>query len=339
MHADLHRRGERNVRAPDIDAGRYSRGVPAPIDLPPLPGPYPERAYNLWRWVDSDLDAPTAAFVAALVSLTDEQRTEVRTRLAATEQHQLLTFAARRTFAAARAGDPTGLVAAFDALAGVSVDGLVDERPLWPVTGLLAHVQRQLGAPVEASVARADAKVASVIRSMVDGDSDLAFDSGLRELHTCAGLVYLKDDENRYAPDTDLVAIAYTVADLLEADQYLVEDLGVGYDIAPYYVGDDWEAAQAAKRQTGAAFVDAMLANGDYLPVSVYLAEYPAVADAELVATVADQLHRAELPQIAVARGRLCALLLADSLDGELTLVESQDSLERFRPGLIAALT
>jgi len=308
--------------------------------LPPLTAHYAPTDYNLWRWTESDVDAAVAAWVAAYVALPEAERPAARAALTPRQLDMLLVFAQRSAIAAVRAGDRAPVATAFDALSAVDVGRLVDERTAWPVSALVVYAHRRLAgdrSAVEAAAARADAVVAGAIRDMLEREPfDLEFEGGIREARTPAGTVFLMDDGAPYQPVADLVTIAYAVAEVLEADRYFVETIGVGHELAGFWLGHDPEAVAAAAGQTGTVQVDSVQVEFEhYQPVAVLVVELANADDAELVADAADRVDR---PQIAVASGRIVAVLYADKVNDNEKWIESRSTLERLRPGLLAAV-
>jgi hypothetical protein len=81
----------------------------------------------------------------------------------------------------------------------------------------------------------------------LDGEgSGLLFDSGVREVATRAGRVFLHDDEHPYAPGVDLIEIAYIVAEVLEADGYHVESITVADELMLYVFDDEGDHVDLA---------------------------------------------------------------------------------------------
>jgi len=99
----------------------------------------------------------------------------------------------------------------------------------------------------------------------------------------------------------------------------------------------DLAAVEAARRQTAAVRVESIMDSGPYQPLSVYVVELPNDRDAAIVAAAADRRDWPDEIQIAVAAGPICAVVRIDFRDDE-PFVENVDGLERFRPGLLAAI-
>ena len=157
---------------------------------------------------------------------------DLREAMTTEQHHEILVFAQRSAFASVRADDPALARAALHAMSAVAEAKLVDERMIWPVAALVLYAVARLGkvgaALVEEVIERADRPVRAALRSILEDGVDLMQDAGLREVRTAAGAVFLTDDGSSYQPEADLTAVAFTVADAVEADGYLVEMLASG---------------------------------------------------------------------------------------------------------------
>ncbi len=312
-----------------------------------LTAEYGPRAPDLWRWLDEEADGPIGEFVTRFAVLDATERQETRASLTSADQQKLLVYAQRSAFAALRHGDPVLVRSAVTAMSLVTEGAVGDERVIWTVVGFICHARRRVGgldrAGVAALIGRADRAVQQAFERMSDDDSNLLFDSGVREFTTGAGLVFLEDKEGTYEPGVDLVAMAHTIAELLEAHHYHVESLAVG-DVLMLYAFDDRSdhvdtaAVEAARGQTATVRVEAVLDGGPYQPLSVYVVELPNDHDAAIVAAAADRRDWPHEIQLAVAAGPICAVLRMDFRADDEPFIETIDGLERFRAGLLAAI-
>jgi hypothetical protein len=301
----------------------------------------------MWRWVDEDADEAIGELVARFVRVDTTARERMRATLTRQDQRKLLIYANRSAFAAVRRENPALVRSAVAAMSLVTEAAIVDERVIWTVAGIVCYAYRRVGgidrASVEALLTRADYTVQSAFQSMLDGKGGgLLFDSGVREVTTRAGRVFLHDDDRPYAPDVDLVEMAYITAEVLEADGYHVESITVADELWPYVFDAEGEhadlaAVEAARRQAATVRVESIIDLGPYQPLSVYIVEFSTSRDAAIVAAAADQRERPDEIQIAVAAGSICAVVRID-FRGDEPFVESVDGLERFRPGLLAAI-
>ena len=285
---------------------------------------YPMKAANLWRWVEAPVeDDAISEFLA---------RPDRRSGLTERDQAALIVYAQRCALAAVRSRDGAPVVKAFEALALVSV-GKVDEDRLLQVATLVAYAASHLSdrqrAAVMPSLTRADEDVADAL----SGEVDLLDDAGYQERDTPAGRVFLEDESGLYEPEADLVAAAYAVAEMLEADKYEVDSVGIGQTLHAIWVRRTVspEASSATDRVTGCAHVHAFR---DLEDIGVYLAEASTSADAEAIASAASRLRH----MLGVWAGRLCAIVYVGSPDPSKSEPVDKSTLEHLRAPLRAIL-
>jgi hypothetical protein len=313
-----------------------------------LSAQYGPRAQDTWRWVDEWADGPIGEFVARFAGLGPAEREDTRAALTQGDQCTLLVFAYRCAFAAVRREDPTLVPVAVTAMSLVTGAGVVDERAIWTIAAMVCHANRSVGglnrASVEALVDGADDTVRVAFDHLLDEEDVLVRDAGFREATTRAGRVFLRDEtQYPYAPHVDLVEMAYNVAGVLEADRYHVETIGVAELLTLYAYDDEGDhvvpaAVEAASRQTAAVRVESVVDEGPYQPLAVYIVELSDERDAAIVAAAADRRDWPDELQIAVAAGSVCAVLRMDFRADDEPFQEGIDDLERFRPGLLAAI-
>jgi hypothetical protein len=302
----------------------------------------------MWRWVDEEADQPIGQFVTRFAGLDPAEREATRATLTRESQGELLVYAHRSAFAAVRRADPDLVRSAVTAMSLVTEAALGDDRAIWTIVGIVCYAHRRVGGidrgAIDRLLSQADGTVRQAFESMLDDEGGgLVFDSGVREVTTRAGRVFLHDEEHPYVPSADLVEIAYTVADLLETDRYHVESIIVADELILYAFGDEGEhvdpaAVDAARRQTATVRVESILDDGPYQPLSVYVAEFPDDRDAATVAAAADRRDWPDELQIAVAAGPICAVLRMDFHDDDEPFIENIHGIERFRAGLLAAI-
>ena len=313
-----------------------------------LTAEYGPRAQDMWRWVDEEADAPIGEFVARFAGLDPAEREATRATLTREDQGELLVYAHRSAFAAVRREDPTLVGSAVTAMSLVTEATLGDDRVIWTIAGIVCYAHRRVGGidrtGIGALLSRADGTVRQAFERMFDEeDPDLVFDSGVREVTTRAGRVFLHDEERPYAPGVDLVEMAYSVAELLEADRYHVESIVVAGELMLYAYDDEGDhvdpsAVEAARRQTATVQAESIVDDGPYQPLSVYVVELPDDRDAAIVAAAADRRDWPDEIQIAIAAGPICAVLRMDFRGDDEPFIENVEGLERFRAGLLAAI-
>jgi hypothetical protein len=313
-----------------------------------LTATYGPRAQDMWRWVDEEADKPISEFVARFAGLEPAEREATRVSLTREDHGRLLVYAHRSAFAAVRREDPALARSALIAMSLVSATALIDDRVIWTIAGIVCYAYRRVNGidrgGIDALLSDADSTVRETFADILDGGGPgLVFDSGVREVTTRAGRVFLHDEERPYAPQADLIEMAYTVAELLEIDRYHVESIAIADALRLYAFGDtgdhvDLVAVEAARRQIAAVHVEAVLDDGPYQPLRVYIVELADDHDAALVAAAADRRDWPNEIQIAVAAGSICAVLRIDFRDDDEPFIETVDALERFRSMLLAAI-
>lgn len=313
-----------------------------------LTAEYGPRAQDMWRWVDEEADEPIGEFVTRFARLDPAEGEAMRATLTRDGQGELLVYAQRSAFAAIRRENPDLVRSAVTAMSLVTEAALGDDRAIWTIAGIVCYAHRRVGGidrtGIDTLLSQADGTVRQAFESMLDDeDGGLVFDSGVREVTTRAGRVFLHDEERPYLPSADLVEIAYTVTNILEADLYHVESITVADELMLYAFDDEGEhvdpaAVDAARRQTATVRVESIMDDGPYQPLSVYVAELPDDRDAATVAAAADRRDWPDELQIAVAAGPICAVLRIDFRDDDEPFIENIDGIERFRAGLLAAI-
>jgi hypothetical protein len=277
---------------------------------------YPSAAANLWRWVEApELDA------AVQQSPGDA------------DDATLLVYAGRCALAAVRTRDAAWVERAFDALSAVRGE----QENLVEVATLVAHAAGALG------VATPPGGMGGLVGELMADGVDLVDDIGYRELDTPAGRVFVEDESGPFAPEADLVGVAYRVAEMLESDRYSVASVGIGQTLHPIWVLDavNPDASAATGKVTGCVHVSA--AAGD-CELSVFVAEASSHEDAESIGGAADRVDHPRHPQLGVFAGRLCAILYAgtfdpsDPSDPSDPVEEDKSTLDRFRGPLLEIL-
>lgn len=313
-----------------------------------LTAEYGPRAQDMWRWVDEEADEPIGEFVAWLAELDSAEREATTATLTRADQAKLLVYAHRSAFSAIRRLEPALVRSAVAAISLVTEAALGDDRVIWTIAGIVCYARRRVGGidrtGIAALLSRADRTVQQAFERMLDDDSSrLVLNSGVREVTTSAGRVFLHDEERPYAPSADLVEMAYTIAQLLEADQYHVESITVADELMLYAFDDESDyvdptAVAAARDQTATVRLESIVDGDPYQPLSVYIVELRDDHDAAIVAAAADRRNWPNEIQIAVAAGAICAVLRMDFRDDDEPFIENIDGLERFRAGLLAAI-
>lgn len=299
---------------------------------------YPDAAAVLWRWVDAPQDAVVWAFVRAYASVPD--RRLVRASLTTDDLYTLITFARRCVLAALRNEDPGAAEAAFDALSAVDLER-VDWRDVVIAASLASYAARRVGlAPDEVlcgAVRRAGPAVGDILARAVMDDVDLPGEWGYREVRTAAGPVLLRSVGE--PSSDDLLMLALGVADLVEKDgAYGVTDAGAADELPAVWLGNAPDAVEARRRLFGCVHVHAEPVGvrfRDFL--LVFVAEAEEARHAEIIAAAAGQ-HGDGAPQLGIAVGRRCAVVVASSAILGQPSIEDTESLARFEEPIRALL-
>jgi hypothetical protein len=291
---------------------------------------YPTAADALWRWVDAPQDAEVWAFVRAYTGIHDRAR--VRESLTVDDFYTLMTFARRCVLAALRNEDPGAAEAAFDALACVDLKR-IGWREVDVAASLASYAARRVGLEADevlvGAVRRAESQVGDIIARAVLDDVDLRRDCRYRELGTAAGPVLLEVDGK--LDSDDLLRLALRVADLVEDDgAYEVTDAGVARELPAVWLGNAPDTVEARRELRGCVEVHAEPVGvrfRDFL--LVFVAETAEEAHAEAIASAARQ-HGDDAPQLGIAVGRRCAVVVASSAVVGQPSIEDIAALRRF---------
>lgn len=317
---------------------------------------YDGPAVDLWRWVDARPDTVVAAFADGYGDLDATDRARVRTSLSMDDCYTLVTFVRRCALAAIRTGDPTRVATAFDTLSAVTLER-VDWRDAWVAIVLATYAGRRLGLDVAAvaapAAARAEPDVAEMLTEVTGRPVDLVEICGYREVDTPTGPVFFGDEGEPFTPTIDLLAVALAVAGAIDRDSYRVTDVTAGAELPDVWLGGDdrpdpagRHAAAATRRLTGCVDVHAEPrpdggnagAGGNAHFLLAFVAEAADVPDAGAIAAAAEADPLPGATQLGVARGRLCAVLIARAAVQDGKSIEDSTTIERFRAGITAAL-
>lgn len=314
-------------------------------DVSPLAGVrYEPRAQVLWRWVDAPQDAVVADFVAGQAGLDDPARARLRAGLSVEDLHTLVTFARRAALAALRTREESVVRSAFEALAAIELDRVLDWRDVCWAAALASYAAQRLGLGESAAVAaasRAEPEVGEILLDMISEEVDLRADWGMREADTAGGVVLFEDGGEDYAPDFDLAAAALDVAAMLEGDRYPHSEVAVAAGSLDAWLDED-NAEAALRSLTGVASVHAQPPPeaddrvGHFL--LVFLAEAASAGDAEAIAAAAGTARDERTARLGVAVDRRCAVLVARAVMEGVEPLENEHSLTRFQSRIIDLL-
>lgn len=304
---------------------------------------YPAAATRLWRWIESPVDAAIELLVSEYAVLPRTDRDNLRSVMTMDDFYELLTFSRRTCLAALRSGTASQMDAAFTALAMIDRER-IDWRDLALAAGIVCHTAGRFGLSVTACADRAAQMAApdtaAEILAVSKGRTDRLTSWGYREVATAAGVVMLGASYHPYAPQADLAALALTLVDGLESEGYLIEDIELGVQLPPVWLGEDYGSRLARKLETlrgcvvirgvPQAFPDPWKQEGQQL--LIFLAEARSVPDAGAIAQAAQLRGHGGSSQIGVASGKLCAVLIQNSFMADTKPLETGTALERLRP-------
>lgn len=301
---------------------------------------YSGGAGGLWRWVEAPQDAVLSGFVAEFARLDDAGRARVRASLTMDDFYALLTFAHRGALAALRERDAGAARMAVDVLAAVAIER-VDWRDVHVAAGVAGWVVQRLGLdPAEvagAAAGRAEPDVGEVLIRVAGQPQGLGT-WGYREVQTATGPVFFQDEHRPFDPDFDLGTLAIEVAAVVEADgAYRVGSLNAAVQVPDIWLGGDTSGLRGLRgcvsvhadprERPGTAFL------------LIYLADAGKPRFAARIARSAQRSSTSDAVRFGVADGCLCAVVLARTMVRGAEPVDDAASLDRFRPGVAAALS
>ena len=326
---------------------------------PKEPSPLAEITYNLppdelgllhFRLTrpDTQLDQ----FAERFASATPDQRARLRHISTIDDFYTLLHYARRTVVRALRSQDVQVASRGLNALAVIDSER-IDGRDLIWQAGLLAYAIRRLDGPVtelfEAAAALADGQTRQTIREVGERKPSRLLTWGFREVQTADGIGLSEDDGARYQARADLVALAERIAAQIAADgSWQLSEPVVGSRLQPVwlragrYPEPEPELDQARNDITGCVLIrGGVESTGSVLEAQhllMFLAQTSTASAAEIIARAAGPGTGTWFAGFGVAAGQLCAVLIARSVIAEVPPVETQQSLERFRPALADTL-
>jgi hypothetical protein len=296
---------------------------------------YSAKAGRLWRWVPAEEDNAVRAVVEAYHATGEVGQAGMRASLSQANMYELLCFSQRSALQALRTREPSFVRDAVRALSFIDAELIIDYRDLATAAMIAwyAALRQNLDPAQEADAAGWPEGLSF--------DDDEEFEpfvlneaSGYREVAGDDGPVLVFDFLDPYEPERDLVPLALAVADLLEGDGYLCDDIVVGCVIHEGLVGS--AASSALAGVTGVVSIDTYPRDPQTTAtVDVLLAEAATDADAATLARAADERSG----QIGVSAGRYCAIVHTETWETEEQPQEDRSSLQRFRAELMTILS
>jgi hypothetical protein len=302
---------------------------------------------DLARFVPNATDVAIRTAVEQWHRLSPEAFAEIRSSLGMEDLYTLLTFARRSAVCSLRPDGTDWAVAGALALPAVACER-VDWRDVTVAAGLVAWSLRATGHDpadvLHTASAMADDLVAKILeRFAADPPSD-PHEWGYAVIDTPDGRTLAETGEEPYRPTADLVRGALAIADALDQDRYRCDTITVAAGLPEvWFDGPNQAAAEAA--------IPGMLAcvsvRGSARPgvatrpdsqmMLVLVAEMASPIDAEAVVVAANAAKR-DHARLALNRGRVCCIAIARSFVAGVDPIETNQSLDRFRPELTRAL-
>lgn len=278
---------------------------------------YPVSAMALWRWLAAPEDDVIRVFLTRCADADRLERARLRSLLSVEDFFSLVTFAQRSMLDALRTESADRVSQAWSSLAMIDVDRCADPRDVWMAARLVRYATERLGLdPADATRVAfdmADPETLELLTEvLVDDETDLTEDCGLREVQSPTGPIIVGDDDETYIPDTDLLAIGLRVPALLAEHGYPNASVAIAATISAWVEHLPPAVIRVATDEiNGTVSVHADPAGIRATSLLVFLVEMTSADAAELVATAITREPDARYPVLGRARGRLCAILIA----------------------------
>lgn len=272
---------------------------------------------------------------------------EVRDQLRIDDNYTLFHFVKRAVVCSFRERDHDWALSGLQALPLITGDR-IDWRDLATVASMAGWALHHTGQDAHGlllSIAdAADENAATILRRCADHVTKDLRSLSFEVLTTKNGVGFARHSHAAYDPSVDLAAVAVMVAEGLDADRYIADEITVA-DHLPlvWFRGPLVDSAEAAIGRTRACvFVGTEARPETGAPpwsqlLIIWLAEMASEADAEAV-TRAALAASGDHVRLAFHQGSLCCVMVASSTETWTAALESQDSINRFEPMLRSAL-
>lgn len=310
-----------------------------------LPSPMADHRYSsaecsLWRWKDSAVDGRIEAEVESFGRLGPADRIAMRKRLALDDFYALLTFSRRCVLASLRNNDASKLGVAFGAMAMIEMER-IDWRDFVIAERLASYAGQRLHAPMKSivrnAIQMAEPEVAEALSTNRTRPIDIEATCGYREVRTPEGLALFYTSYQRFTPKADLARLAFEGALTLEDRGYQIDSITLAVDLPPVWLNSarGSRLAKTIEKFSGCVSLHRVLRadpeprhSGQFL--LVFLAEAASEQDALEIASAADS--NPGRSEIALALGRIVAVIIQSSCMADTLPMEDRSSLERLRP-------
>jgi hypothetical protein len=323
---------------------RKSGGLPSPLEgvaYDPSTG-----ALDLHRWVESPVDRAVASFASTYADLGPDEAARVRAALRMDDFYTLLAFARRSALSSLRGSTDPSLA---DGLAAVSAVELerVDWRDAVVAGELLAWAMARAGLDHATEFRRLepqqDDAMKQALRPIAARPAGELSPGMWRCVTTPAGPALAGDDFERFEPTADLVAIAITLQDVLEADVYRVGSIDVGSELPSVWLTatDEDQLERALHTIRACVSVNAKpepeaTTSAEDQHFVIFIAEAGVDDDAVMLATAAVSTDWYEA--LGVSHGAVCCVMIARSFVTGAPAFEGPGALDRFADPVASAL-
>jgi hypothetical protein len=338
--------GEQTAAAAAAESRRIARvDEPSPLDVA-----YEARSdFDLFRYVETPVDARVASFVERFAAAGTQQRADLRLRLSRRDLYTLLTFARRRALYAVRNRDLSSAVIGCQALAAIELER-VDPRDVSMALGMLAYAAEYLDGSASAllidAASHAEQDLAKLMLELSHASSHELKRLGLREVRFSTGVGLVDDQRHRFQPTADLLALTEQMVTVIENDTYRVTNIAVGtrLPLAWLPAGDREALTKASRTLRGCLNIHARPAADlkETFPdhwLFVSICEAVEANDAARLAAAARSRSKADIAELGVSVGTLCTIMVARPRMRDCPAIETADSLQRFNGPIRSLLT
>ena len=329
-------------------AAAEARHQAGPHGPSPLAGVAYEPRLSLIHFIEVPTDGILDDFVARFAASGGEDRARLRADLPQRDLYTVLDYALRAAVRALRSGDGEVARRGVVALAAVDVDR-VDWRDLAWIAGLLSYVLGKItgdaAGAFEAVAVLAEGNTAAFLSRQAGLPQASLSEWGFREISTSAGVGLIEAEGAPYRPDSDLVGLAEAVKAGMDDGTWQLSDPVTGSRLHAVWLraGKPGKVSKALGSITGCVcirgtFADRNRPGAEAQHMAFFLAETGKRAAARIIARSAGPGGGDSFVAVSAAAGTLCAVLIARSAVMGTPAIETQASLERFRPVLVRAL-
>jgi hypothetical protein len=319
-----------------------------PHEASPLAGAVYEGELGLLRFSEAPADQVIDEFADRFAASGSAGRERLREALTMDDLYTLLRYARRAALRTIRDRDGTAASRGLAALAAVDCRRVDGRDLVWQAAVLsyaIGRISGDVSAAFEAAASLAEGETTALLSDRARKPVASLREWRLREVSTAAGIGLVTDHGGPYRPGSDLLAIADRVAADMEGGDWQLGEPAVGGQVQAVWLraGQAAEVEEAIGLVSGCVSIQGTLASqvslGFLAPhMLVYIAETQSPQAADTIARAAGPGPGGSFAAIGTAADTLCAVIMARSVVQGTPNVETQASLERFRPVLADAL-